>query len=377
MGLTIGIVAGEVSGDYLGAGLMRAVQRRRPGTRFVGVGGARMGAAGLDTWVPLEQLSVMGLTEVLSRIPALLRLRRQLVRKFRDAGVNAVLGVDAPDFNLGLEYLAHRQGLRTVHYVSPQVWAWRAGRVHAMRRGIDRILCLYPFEPEFYAAHGVDARFVGHPLADEIPLDVPEGPARQALGLPETAPVLAVLPGSRLSEVKRLAGPFLEAARVVKASEPELRVAIPAATESIGSRLEALVSPEDRRWLTIHPSRSREILAAADVVLSASGTATLEATLTGRPMVVGYRVSALSYWLLRRLVRTSYIAQPNLLAGQRLVPELIQGDLTPASLAREILALLHDPQRRDSLRAAFHGIHETLRQGADERAAEALLEVTA
>lgn len=376
MSLKIGIVAGEVSGDYLGAGLMQAIRQRAPETHFVGIGGERMLAAGLECWAPLERLSVIGLTEAIARVPGLIRLRRRLARAFKAAGVDLLIGVDAPDFNLGLERLAHARGVRTIHYVSPQVWAWRPGRVRSMRLGIDRVLCLYPFEPEFYARHGLDARFVGHPLADEIALDVPAAPARKTLGLQAGGPIVALLPGSRRSEVSRHADPFLGAARHVKSRLPDVEAAVPAATPEIATLLRERLTAEDREWIRIFPGRSREVLAAADVVLTASGTATLETTLTGRPMVVGYQVSALSYFMLRRLIRVPYVAQPNLLAGRELVPELIQGQMTPERLGEAMLALLRDPDRDARLRDSFRQIHETLRQDADSRAAEAVLELT-
>lgn len=368
------LVAGEASGDQLGAGLIGELSRRFPDALFAGVGGDAMRRAGLDAWHDASELAVMGLSEVLSHLPRLLSLRRRLGGRVLAWKPDAFIGIDAPDFNLGLERRLRRGGVPTVHYVSPSVWAWRSGRARTIGRSADRVLCLFPMEPGIYAAHGVDARFVGHPMADEMPLNPDRRAARQQLGLPRDGTVLALLPGSRLGEIGRLGEVFLEAAALVAAQVPGLRIAIPAANAGCRQAIEALLAkvrlpPDSVRLLD---RQAREAMVASDVVLLASGTATLEAMLAKRPMVVGYRVARGTQVLVRGtgLLRTDRFSLPNVLAGEKLVPELMQEDCTPERLSAAVLAWLRDPAAVAALEPRFRDIHMTLRRDASARAAD-------
>lgn len=378
-GLRVGLVAGEHSGDLLGAGLVHAIRRRYPDAVFAGVAGPAMLAAGVQGWAPMERLSVMGLAEVLRHLPGLLQLRRGLVQAFEAWRPQVVVGIDSPDFNLGLEQRLRTSGLRTVHYVSPSIWAWRAGRIKQIKRAADEVLCLLPFEPALYAEHGVAARFVGHPMADAIPPDAGPAEARAALGLAGGAgegELVALLPGSRLGEVERLGGEFLGAAALLAARRPALRFVAPMASAAIRERFAALQAERAPGLaLQLVDGRSREVMAAADLVLLASGTATLEAALLRRPMVVAYRVAPVTAAIVKalRLMKTERFALPNLLAGEDLVPELIQEAATPARIAAEAEALLDDAPRRVALQRRFGELHETLRRDADRHAAEAVL----
>lgn len=378
-GLRVGIMAGEASGDLLGAGLVREIRRRYPDATFFGIAGPAMMAAGVESWVPMERLSVMGIAEVLRHLPALLRIRKDVIRGFRALRPDVVIGIDSPDFTLGVERRLRAAGIRTVHYVSPSIWAWRAGRIDAIGKSADHILCLLPFEPALYAAKGIPASFIGHPMADTIPLAPDQAASRAALGVPDTASgreLVALLPGSRMGEVERLGGPFAAAAALLAARHPGLRFIAPMASAAIRARFEALLA-EHAPGLAVQrvDGRSREVMAAADLVLLASGTATLEAALLKRPMVMAYRISPSTYWLINtfRLMKTRRFALPNLLAGEDLVPELIQGDVDPDRIASEFSALLGDAARRAHVTARFAELHETLRQGADRRAAEVVL----
>ncbi len=374
--MRIGIVAAEPSGDRLAAGLMAALRARVPGVRFEGVGGAHMAEQGFESRFPMEKLSVMGLVEVLRHLPELLALRRDLVRRWRKDPPDLFIGVDAPDFNLGLEAALRARGIPTVHYVSPTVWAWREGRVKQLRAAADLVLCIFPFEPEFLGRHGVKACYVGHPLAREYPLEPDRDGARRALGLPTAAPVLALLPGSRMGEVKRIAPPFLETAARLAGGLPGLRVATPTATgatEALFRELAHRHTPE--LALSIHPGRTAEVLTAADVALVASGTATFEALLCRRPMVVGYRVHPLTAALIRGLglLKTQQVSMANLLSEEPLAPELLQEACTPERLVPEVEALFRDEARRARIAEACGRIHRTLRTETDARAAEAVL----
>ncbi|HEX7349369.1 MAG TPA: lipid-A-disaccharide synthase [Rhodanobacteraceae bacterium] len=375
------MVAGEDSGDQLGADLITALRARFPDARFMGVGGPRMCKAGFTAWHDIGELSVMGVTEVLRHLPRLLRLRTSLARRITELHPDAFVGIDAPDFNLGLEKKLKQAGIRTVHYVSPSIWAWRAKRAKKIGQSADRVLCLFPMEPAIYARYGVDARFVGHPLADRFPLQPNRDAARTELGLRLDAPVLAVLPGSRLSEIHRLGATFLAAAQRVTAAIPGLQIVIPAANTRCRDALAALLprcatTPAP----TLLDGHAHRALMAADVVLLASGTATLEAMLAKRPMVVGYRIAPLTYALVKglRMLKTNLYSLPNALAGAPLVPELLQRNCTPAQLAAAVLAWFRDPARRDALAEEFKRMHLSLYAGngaatAAARAIEQLL----
>ncbi|MCC6077063.1 lipid-A-disaccharide synthase [Pseudomonas sp. GCM10022188] len=369
--LTIALVAGEASGDILGAGLMQALKARHPDARFIGVGGPRMQAEGLDSCFPMERLAVMGLVEVLGRLPELLKRRRRLIQTLIAERPDVFVGIDAPDFNLGVELELRQAGIRTVHYVSPSVWAWRQKRVLKIRRACDLMLTLFPFEAQFYEAQQVPVCFVGHPLADAIPLEADRLAARTALGLAERDAVVALLPGSRGGEVARLGGLFLDAAERLCALRPGLRFVLPCANAERRAQLEALFGDRELP-IELLDGRSHEALAACDAVLIASGTATLEAMLFKRPMVVAYRVAPLTYRILKRLVKSPYVSLPNLLAGRLLVPELIQDAATPEALAATLLPLLDEGAAQTE---SFDTIHRALRRGASDRAAEAVLQL--
>lgn len=367
------MVAGEDSGDLLGAELINALRARHPQAKFTGVGGPRMRAAGLDAWHDIGELSVMGLAEVLRHLPRLLRLRAALARRLIALRPDVFIGIDAPDFNFGLERRLRQAGIRTVHYVSPSIWAWREHRARKIGRSADSVLCLFPMEPPLYARHGVDARFVGHPLADRFPLAPDREAARRELGLGIDAPVLAVLPGSRASEIQRLGAIFLDAARRVAAEIPGLQIVIPAANARCRDGLERLLRHAGVPGSVLLDGRADRAMIAADVVLLASGTAALEAMLAKRAMVVGYRIAPLTHALVKRLglLKTSVYALPNVLAGKTLVPELMQGDCTPDKLAGAVLDLFRDAHRRDELAHEFERMHLALHQGGGAAAGAA------
>jgi lipid-A-disaccharide synthase len=374
---TVAIVAGELSGDQLGRGLMDAIRARVPQARFIGIGGPNMKAAGFESWFPMERLAVMGITEVLGRLPELLLLRHRLVKRLIAERPDVCVGIDSPDFNLGMEQRLREAGLRTVHYVSPSVWAWRQGRVRLIRRAVDRVLTLLPFEATFYQDHQVPVSFVGHPLADLMPLDVDAAGMRRKLGIdPGAGPVVAVLPGSRGSEVTQLLPPFVDALRVLSARHPGLVALLPAASEERRRQIEGFLAQQPAvAGLRIIEGRAREAMAASDVVLLASGTATLEGLLAKRPMVVAYRFNKLTWIILSLLVRTRFVALPNLLANDEVIPEVLQQEVNAQRLADEVDRFLGDQAARQRLASRFHDIHLLLRRGASERAAEAVLEV--
>lgn len=369
--LRVALVAGEASGDILGSGLMQAIKQRHPNAEFIGVGGARMEAEGLKSYFPMERLAVMGLVEVLGRLFELLGRRRQLARDLIAAKPDVFIGIDAPDFNLGLELKLRRAGIKTVHYVSPSVWAWRQKRVLKIREACDLMLTLFPFEAQFYDEHQVPVRFVGHPLADAIPLQADRAAAREALDLPQDEPVVALMPGSRGGEVARLGELFLDAAIRLRALRPGIHFLLPCATPERREQLEQMLAGRDLP-LTLLNGRSHEALAACDAVLIASGTATLEALLYKRPMVVAYRVAPLTYRILKRLVKSPYISLPNLLAQRLLVPELIQDAATPEALAQAVAPLIDGGQVQTE---GFDLIHRALRRDASVSAADAVLKL--
>jgi lipid-A-disaccharide synthase len=373
----IALVAGEASGDNLGAGLVRALRERAPDGRWFGVAGPRMVEAGCEAWRSADELAVMGLAEILKHLPRLLRLRRDLVARLVAARPDVFVGIDSPEFNLRVAAQVKAQGIPTVQYVSPQVWAWRQGRVRTIGQAVDLVLCVLPFESRFYDAHHVRAVFVGHPLADRIPLESLPAPARLALGLEPDAPVLAVLPGSRRNEVAKLGAPFAATIAWLHARRPHLQFVAPmanAAAREVFERALAVHAPGVAVRLV--EGRAQDALAAADAVLVASGTATLETALVKRPMVVAYRVAPLTSWLLRdlKLMKAEFFAQPNLLAGRRLVPEFFQEQVRPDVLGPAVLEQLERPDR-DALVRTFGEIHQMLRRDASARAAEAVLEL--
>ncbi|MHA6196853.1 lipid-A-disaccharide synthase [Pseudomonas wadenswilerensis] len=366
--LCVALVAGEASGDILGSGLMRALKARHPEIRFIGVGGPLMEAEGLDSYFPMERLAVMGLVEVLGRLPELLKRRKLLIQTLIAEKPDVFIGIDAPDFTLNIELKLRQAGIKTVHYVSPSVWAWRQKRVLKIREGCDLMLTLFPFEAKFYEEQGVPVRFVGHPLADTIPLDADRQAARQALGLLD-GPLVALMPGSRGGEVGRLGALFLDTAQRLRELVPGVRFVSPCANPTRRAQLEQMLAGRELP-LTLLDGQSHQALAACDAVLIASGTATLEALLFKRPMVVAYRLAPLSYWILKRLVKSPYVSLPNLLAQRLLVPELLQEAATSEALAQTLAPLLRDGTQQTE---GFDQIHRTLRRDASNQAAEAVL----
>ncbi|QHF43564.1 lipid-A-disaccharide synthase [Pseudomonas sp. S35] len=366
--LRIALVAGEASGDILGAGLMRALKAQHPAVEFIGVGGPLMQAEGLRSYFPMERLSVMGLVEVLGRLRELLARRKLLIQTLIEEQPDVFIGIDAPDFTLNIELKLRQAGIKTVHYVSPSVWAWRQKRVLKIREGCDLMLTLLPFEARFYEEKGVPVRFVGHTLADDIPLQADRAAARAQLGLPD-GPLVALMPGSRGGEVGRLASVFFDAAERLQALKPGVRFVLPCASPQRRTQIETLLEGRNLP-LTLLDGQSHLALAACDAVLIASGTATLEALLYKRPMVVAYRLAPLTFWILKRMVKSPYISLPNLLAQRLLVPELLQDDATPEALAQTLLPLIDGGEEQTR---GFDEIHRTLRRDASNQAADAVL----
>jgi lipid-A-disaccharide synthase len=376
--LRVGLLAGEASGDTLGADLIAALRRSAPDAKFFGVAGPKMQAAGCESWEPAESLAVMGLFDVLRDLPRLARLLARIKRMFLAERPDVFIGIDAPDTNLRVARRLHAAGIPTVQYVSPQVWAWRQGRARNIRESVDLVLCLLPFEQRFYDEHGIRAEFVGHPLADAIPENIDRESARRTLGLDSGASVVALLPGSRRGEVARLAADFAAIARWLAAQRPDLKFIAPmasAATRQIFSR--ALKRDAPHLAVQLIEGQATTALSAANVVLVASGTASLEAALCKRPMVVVYRLGALTAWTLTHfnLVKSKFFAQPNLLADRRVVGEYFQDQIIPESIGAELLMWLDDTERRSELEREFARIHSNLRRGAGTRAAQAILEL--
>ena len=374
--MRIAIIAGEASGDLLGAGLIRAINARYPEARFEGIAGPRMIAAGCEALHPMERLSVIGLWATLRRFSELRDVRKRLIRRFIDDPPDVFVGVDAPDFNLSLELALHRAGISTVHYASPQVWAWRKYRLPKIRRAVDMMLTLFPFEEKFFQDRGVKARFVGHPLADIIPDTTDRSAARAKLGFAPDAEMVALLPGSRLSEVSLLAEPMIGAARWLAGRRPGVVFVVALVNDQARDRFESALSGAlDCPPMTLLSGGARDAMAAADAVLLASGTASLEALLLKRPMVITYRLGRLSWWVASLVVNVPFAGLPNLLAGKALVPELLQHEAEPKKLGAALLRYLENPMQAAALKEEFGRIHRVLRNSADERAADAVLEV--
>lgn len=374
MTIRIGIVAGESSGDMLGAALIAAVRERIPDAVFTGIAGPRMVEQGCLALFSAEKLAVMGLVEVLGHYRELSSIRKQLIRDFVAEPPDVFVGIDAPDFNLGLEEALKRGGIPTVHYVSPSVWAWRRYRLKKIARSTDLMLTLFPFEASFYEAHHIPVRYVGHSLADAIPLEVDRRGARLRLGLPQEGEVVALLPGSRMTEVKMLGGVFIAAAKRLLEGRPQLRFVAPLATAATQALFKEQLQGIDLP-ITLVDGQSQQVLAAADAAMVASGTATLEALLLKCPMVVAYRLTPITYWLAKRMVKVPYYSLPNLLAQRALVPELIQEEATPERLAETVRSHLDDKQAAAQLIAQFRVMHLGLRRDAARQAAAAVLEM--
>lgn len=373
------MVAGESSGDQLGGALMAALKHRYPGAVFVGIGGPRMRAEGLECWWDSDQLAVMGLVEVLAHLPRLSGLRKSLRARLLELTPDILIGIDSPDFNLGLEKQLRSRGITTVHYVSPTIWAWRQGRVKKIGKAADQVLCLFPFEPDFYHAHNVSAKYTGHPLADEIPEQADTAAAQQTLGLDQNFRYVALLPGSRRAEVEKLSPHLIGAAKLLMQKYPDIRFIAPMAGKSVRQLFEAALGDHSDVPCQLYDGQVREVLAAAQLVLCASGTVTLETMLINRPMVVVYRFNHLSYAIGRslRLFKSRFFSLPNILANEELVPELVQYQVTAGRIFSEAVAWLENPPRVAATRARFSELHTALRKDASRSAAaciEALLE---
>lgn len=368
----IGIVVGEASGDILGAALMRELRNHFPSAEFSGIGGPRMLAEGFHSYFPQDRLAVMGLIEPLKRLPELLRIRKFLRNHFTSNPPTVFIGIDSPDFNLSLEESLKEKGVKTVHYVSPSVWAWRQKRVVKIARAVDLMLTLLPFEAQFYKEHNVPVVFVGHHLADEIPTHVDKLAARKTLGLPEEGRIVALLPGSRSSEIEHLAELFLRSAVFCIEQDPSLQFVIPAANSDRYRQLHIEITEYVDFPIHLINGHSQDAMAAADVVLLASGTVALEAMLINRPMVVAYKMASLTYKILNWLVKTPYVSLPNLLAQKMLVPELLQKQATPEALSAAVMNYFENPDEAEKVCAEFSTMHSLLKRDASVRAAEAI-----
>ncbi|WP_257285790.1 lipid-A-disaccharide synthase [Endozoicomonas sp. SESOKO1] len=374
--LRVALVAGEASGDILGAGLIREIKRHYPDAYCYGIGGPLMKSEGFDSLFPMERLSVMGLVEVLGRLRELLGIRKQLRERLIADQPDVFIGIDAPDFNLALERKLKASGIPTVHYVSPQVWAWREGRLKKIRHAVDHMLALLPFEADYYRDHGVPVTFVGHPLADQIPMNPDQDAARQSLGVSHGGwPLIGLLPGSRKTEIVKLGQLFLETARLLRKDFPDARFLIPCANKRRKKQVLAIVSEFPDLDVTVYDGQAQSVMAASDGVLIASGTAVLEAALHKKPLVVSYKMAPLSYAIISRMVKVNYVSLPNLLANRALVPEVLQNEATPENLHGFMKRAIEDQDYRDALRHSFTEIHHQLKQDASRLAFEAVMSV--
>lgn len=374
--LRVGMVAGETSGDLLAGLLLGGMKARWPDMLAQGIGGPNMSAHGFEAWWPYEKLAVHGFNmELVRRFREIWNIRRDLGDRLLQQRPEVFIGVDAPDFNLGLEARLKAEGVKTVHFVSPSIWAWRGGRINKIHRSADHILCLFPFEPELYHAKGIDATYVGHPLADTIPLEVPRQAARQKLGLPEAAPVLAVLPGSRRGEIRFIAPTFLQAVAKLAQQRPDLRFVLPVVSGVKDMLLPMMAEHAPGVRIDVLEGQSHDALAACDVTLIASGTATLEAALFKRPMVISYKVSGLSYQLMKRMGYLPWVGLPNILLRDFVVPERLQHEATPEQLVKDVLAWLDQPARASAVEQRFLELHHLLRQNTAQAATDAIAQV--
>lgn len=370
--ITVGIVAGETSGDILAAGLIRALKVHNPAIRFVGVAGPLMQKEGCEAWFEMEELSVMGIVEVLKRLPRILKIRRDLIKRFKQIKPDLFIGVDAPDFNLDVEKRLKQVGIKTVHYVSPSVWAWKQKRVFKIKKATDLILVFLPFEKAFYDRFDVNCQFIGHKMADDIPLSPDTMVARAELNIPPGVPCLAILPGSRHAEVELLSTAFLDVAQQLKHQLPELHFVVPLVNEKRRQQfltIKQQVAPN--LSLQLLDGQARCAMIASNAALLASGTATLECMLAKCPMVVAYRLKPLTYWLVKKLIKIPYVSLPNILADEQIVREFIQQDCTPDNLAAALYPLLTESQ--DALKVRFFQLHQIIRCDADQQAASAVL----
>ncbi len=371
----IAIVAGEASGDQLAAHLIKSLRQRVPELQFYGIAGPKMQAAGATSWYPMEMLSVRGYVEVLKHYRSIVRMRKELIARLKSDPPDLFIGVDAPDFNLEIERQLKKAGVTTVHYVSPSIWAWRAKRVLAIKKAVSLVLCVFPFEPELYKPHGVPARYVGYPLADFLPHSADRKPMREQLRLPAVGPVVTFLPGSRNSELEFHAELFIETAKRLVEQVEGVTILVPLATRKTHELFESALYRLDAAHLPLKImfGHAHEAMTAADVVLAASGTATLEAALLGRPMVITYKMPKFSWWLIKRKRLQPWVGLPNILAGRFVVPELLQEAATPEALSAALLELLNDKQKRAEIETAFDELYQNLRQNTAQQLQDALL----
>jgi len=369
------MVAGEASGDFLGAHLIEALKSRLPGARYAGIGGPKMESAGFDSWFPMEKLAVRGYVEVLRHYPEIIGIRRRLRRRMLAERPALFVGIDAPDFNLDLEVSLKRSGIPTMHYVSPSIWAWRGARLGRIARAVDQMLVLFPFEATLYRRANIPVAFVGHPLADVIPLEDSTGAAREQLRLPPERRILALLPGSRQSELRYMASTFVRTAKLAHERLPQAHFLVPLVNRETRSLFEAALYDEGGQDLplTILFGHAREAIAASDAVLVASGTATLEAALYRKPMVITYRMAELTWKIMSRMRYQPYVGLPNIIAGEFIVPELLQHEATPENLAQALVNVHNDPVIQRRLPERLAAIHRSLRQDTAARAADAVL----
>jgi lipid-A-disaccharide synthase len=373
--ILVGMVAGEASGDFLGAHLIAALRQRVPRLRFVGIGGPKMEAQGFESWFPMEKLAVRGYVEVLRHFLEILAIRRKLRRRLIEAKPRLFIGVDAPDFNLSLERRLKRSGIHTAHYVSPSLWGWRGGRMSSIAASVDKMLVLFPFEEPLYRDAGVPVAYVGHPLADLTSDDNGTAEAREQLKLPATSKVIALLPGSRQSELRYMAGCFVQTAKLIATRQPAVHFLVPLISRETRAIFEEAVYAAGASDLpfTVLFGHAREALAACDVALVASGTATLEAALARKPMVITYKMAELTARLMAKMATVPYAGLPNIIAGEFVVPEILQRDATPENLAQAVLNSLNDPVVGRKLPERLDRIRLLLRQDTAARASEALL----
>ena len=372
--LTIALVAGETSGDILGAGLIRALKNHHPNIEFIGIAGPQMQAEGCKAWYEMDELSVMGIVEVLGRLRRILAIRRDITKRLIELKPDIFIGIDAPDFNLSLEGKLKQAGIKTIHYVSPSVWAWKQKRVFKIKRNTNLILAFLPFEKAFYDKFDVPCRFIGHKMADDIPLNPDQKVMRQQLGIPLDCLCLTLLPGSRHAEVSLLSEPFLKAAQLLRKRYPDLHIVVPlvnAKRRKEFEQIKAQIAPNLEVQLL--DGQAREAMISSNATILASGTAALECMLAKCPMVVGYKMKAFTFWLAKKIIKTPYVSLPNILAGKELVPELLQQDCTPENIANHIIPFLEGDNTE--VKNTFLTLHKQIRCNADEQAAQAVLDV--
>lgn len=372
--MRIAIVVGETSGDMLGIGLMKALKQHYPDATFEGIGGPLMEAEGFNSFVPMERLAVMGLVEILGRLFELLGVRKRLVKYWQHNPPDVFIGIDAPEFNTQLEYKLKQSDIKTVHYVSPSVWAWRSNRIHKIKKSVDLMLTLFPFEAKFYQQHDVPVSFVGHNLADSIPFECDSREARNSFSIEPADKVVCLMPGSRGSEVEKLAPVFIQAADLIHQKDPTVRFLLPAANEARKQQIEhCLAELKPQAMIDVIDGHSKQCMQAADVILLASGTATLEGMLLKKPMIVSYIVSPITAMIMRRLLKQDFISLPNLLAGREVVPEILQEQATAENLAHAVSERLENEDLIQHLQSTFLAIHQQLKRGANEQAALAVV----